>query len=100
MSTALLLGRDVSAAFGAEVNHSKHLSQELAPYPFPVARGCSIIALKGPVEPNDSSTRLGRGPDFGAKSPSLLFTMTSYWLPAELKHHSRVRERPDCSRKG
>ena len=65
MGTANLLGRDVSAAFRAEVNHLNHQPQETAPC-FPVARGCSIIALKAPIEPNDSSTRLGCGRDFEA----------------------------------
>ena len=31
MRTAHLLGRDVSAAFGAEVNHLNHQPQETAP---------------------------------------------------------------------
>ena len=40
MRTALLLRRDVGAAFCAEFNHSKHLTQENEPYlVFPVARG-------------------------------------------------------------
>ena len=40
MRTARLLRRDVSAAFSAEFNHLKHLTQENEPYlVFPVSRG-------------------------------------------------------------
>jgi hypothetical protein len=49
-TTSLLRG-DISAAFGAEINHLKHQQQKTASYLVsPFARDGSIIALKAPAE--------------------------------------------------